>query len=55
MSITVNQSEQSYDELISSLDVHKVKTTPGQVVGKIFTYIGLIAYSLFSLLPLYGS
>jgi len=53
MSITVNQTEQSYDELISTLDVHKVKTTPGQIIGKILTYISLIFYSLFSLLPLY--
>lgn len=53
MSITDKQIEQSYDELISGLDVYKVKVTPGQVAGKIFTYIGLIAYSLFSLLPLY--
>jgi multiple sugar transport system permease protein len=53
MSITVNQTDQSYDELISSLDVHEVKTTPGQIIGKILTYLGLILYSLFSLLPLY--
>ena len=53
MSITVNQTDQSYDELISGLDVQKVKTTPSQILGKVFTYIALLLYSGFSLLPLY--
>ena len=52
MSVKVNQTDQSYNKLWPVL-MFKVKTTPGQILGKILTYIALIVYSLFSLLPLY--
>ena len=53
MSVTVNADGQSYEDIVSGLDVRKTRQTPGQIIGKILTYIALIAYSFFSLLPLY--
>jgi len=35
------------------LEIHKAAVKPGEVIGKVLTYVALIAYSLFSILPLY--
>ncbi|MBT7080508.1 MAG: carbohydrate ABC transporter permease [Chloroflexi bacterium] len=53
MSDIINQTDQSYEKLISGLEVSKDEKKPGQIIGKFFTYLALIAYSLFSLLPLW--
>lgn len=53
MSVEVKHSGQTYDAMMADLDIIEVKARPGEVLGKVLTYAGLIAYSLFSMLPLY--
>lgn len=38
---------------LAGLEIHRVAVSPADVVGKVLTYVALIAYSLFSILPLY--
>ena len=35
------------------LEIHKTALNPADVIGKILTYVALIAYSIFSILPIY--
>lgn len=53
MSVKAKDIGQPLETKLSDLDVIKVNLRPGEVIGKIATYVALIAYSLFSLLPLY--
>jgi len=53
MSVKVKQLEYPPDAVPSDLVTDKAATKPRVVFGKIATYAALIAYSLFSLLPLY--
>jgi len=39
-------------DLPKDVEVYRIAARPGEIVGKVFTYIGLLAYSLFTLLPL---
>lgn len=40
-------------DLPKDVEVYRIAARPGEIAGKVFTYIGLLAYSLFTLLPLY--
>ncbi len=37
----------------AGLEIHKAVAKPSEVVGKVLTYVALIVYSLFSILPIY--
>ncbi len=37
----------------ADLEVQKIRVRPSEVLGKIGTYVALVAYGIFSLLPLY--
>jgi multiple sugar transport system permease protein len=38
---------------LAGLEIHKAAFSPGDTIGKILTYVALIVYSLFSILPIY--
>lgn len=38
---------------LAGLQIHKTAFNPAAFIGKVLTYVALIAYSLFSLLPIY--
>jgi multiple sugar transport system permease protein len=52
MNAAVEGIDLSAEEL-ESLEVHQVRTRPGEWFGKALTYVALTLYSLYSILPIY--